>query len=166
MTVLLRRNIAPRYGVSAQYMLNLINPIAYSEVAGGSIASTGFYIEGSDDIHYIDDLKTDLRLFTYGTNAEKIIINERIGTIDHEMGILDIRNLNVVALADIDWEWTVKPRSNDVVSALTQIAKIARDHMYVTAIPDNSSSGDLRAGYNYTFSDSSATVLGDKVANG
>lgn len=165
MTVLLRRNISPRYSVSAQYLLNLINPIAYSEVAGGSIATTGFYIAGSDEIHYIDDLKTNLRLFKYGTNAEKIVVNEQIGTIDHENGILDIRNLNVTALADIDWEWTVKPRSNDVVSALTQIAKIARDHLYVTAIPDNSATGDLRAGYNYTFSNSSAEVLGDRVGN-
>lgn len=165
MTVLLRRNISPRYGVSAQYLLNLINPIAYSELAGGSIATTGFYIDGSDEIHYIDDLKNNLRLFKYGTNAEKIVINEQIGTIDHEKGILDIRNLNVAALADIDWEWTVKPQSNDVVSALTQIAKIARDHMYVTAIPDNTSTGDLRAGYNYTFSNSNAEVLGDRVGN-
>jgi len=165
MTVLLRRNISPRYSVSAQYLLNLINPIAYSEVAGGSIATTGFYVDGSDEIHYIDDLKTNLRLFKYGTNAEKIVVNEQIGTIDHENGILDIRNLNVTALADIDWEWTVKPRSNDVVSALTQIAKIARDHLYVTAIPDNSATGDLRAGYNYTFSNSSAEVLGDRVGN-
>lgn len=165
MTVLLRRNISARYNVSAQYLLNLINPIAYSEVAGGSIATTGFYVAGSDEIHYIDDLRTNLRLFKYGTNAEKIVVNEQVGTIDHENGILDIRNLNVTALADIDWEWTVKPRSNDVVSALTQIAKIARDHLYVTAIPDNSATGDLRAGYNYTFSNSSAEVLGDRVGN-
>jgi hypothetical protein len=165
MTVLLRRNIAARYNVSAQYLLNLINPIAYSETPGGSISTTGFYISGSDEIHYIDDYKTNLRLFKYGTNAEKIVVNDQIGTIDHDNGILDVRNLNVAALADIDWEWTVKPRSNDVVSALTQIAKIARDHLYVTAIPDNSASGDLRAGYNYTFSNSSAEVLGDKVGN-
>ena len=130
------------------------SPIAYSEVPGGSISTTGFYIAGSDEIHYIDDYKTKLRLFKYGTNAEKIVVNDQIGTIDHDNGILDVRNLNVTALADVDWEWTVKPKSNDVVSALTQIARIARDHLYVTAIPDNSASGDLRAGYNYTFSSS------------
>lgn len=163
MTVLLRRNIAPRYNVSAQYLLNIINPIYYSEFAGGSIGTTGFYIDGSDDVHYLDDNGTDIRLFKYGSNAQKFIVSEQIGTIDHAKGIIDIRNLHITALADIDWEITIKPKSNDVVSALTQIAKIARDHLYVTAIPDQTAVGDLRAGYNYTFSSSNAIVTGDRV---
>jgi len=119
MTVLLRRNIAPRYNVSAQYLLNIINPIYYSEAPGGSLGTTGFYIYGSDDIHYLDDNGSNIRLFKYGSNAQKFIVNEQIGTIDHAKGILDIRNLHIVALADIDWEITLKPKSNDVVSALT-----------------------------------------------
>lgn len=164
MTVLLRRNIAPRYNVSAQYLLNVINPIHYSEAAGGSIGTTGFYIDGSDEIHYLDDNGTNIRLFRYAANAEKIIVDEQIGTIDHAKGVLDIRNLHITALADIDWELTIKPKSNDVVSALTQIAKIARDHLTVKAIVDQTSTGDLRAGYNYTFSDANATVTGDRVS--
>ena len=164
MTVLLRRNISPRYNVSAQYLLNIINPIQYSESPGGSIGTTGFYIYGSDEIHYLDDNGSNIRLFKYGSNAQKFIVDESIGTIDHANGILDIRNLHITALADIDWEISIKPKSNDVVSALTQIAKIARDHMYVTAIPDNTSTGDLRAGFNYTFSASNATVTGDRVS--
>jgi hypothetical protein len=163
MTVLLRRNISPRYNVSAQYLLNIINPIQYSEAPGGSLGTTGFYISGSDEIHYLDDNGTNVRLFKYGANAQKFIVDEQIGTIDHAKGIIDIRNLHITALADIDWEISIKPKSNDVVSALTQIAKIARDHMYVTAIPDQTSVGDLRAGFNYTFSASNATVTGDRV---
>ena len=158
MTVLLRRKLIVRYNVSAQYLINIINPIFYSEVAGGSISTTGFYIAGSDDIHYIDDYKTNLRLFKYGTNAEKIVVNEQIGTIDHANGILDIRNLNITALADVDFEITVKPRSNDVVSALTQIAQIARDHLIVDSVVDRTASGDLRGGYNYKFTPSSAVT--------
>lgn len=164
MTVLLRRNISPRYGVSAQYLLNIINPIHYSESAGGSIGTTGFYIDGSEDIHYLDDNGVYIRLFKYGTNSQKFIVNDQIGTIDHAKGIIDIRNLHITALADIDWEITIKPKSNDVVSALTQIAKIARDHLYVTAIPDETAVGDLRAGFNYTFSSSNAIVTGDRVS--
>ena len=163
MTVLLRRNIAPRYNVSAQYLLNIINPIHYSESPGGSLGTTGFYIYGSDEIHYLDDNGSNIRLFKYGSSAQKFIVNEQIGTIDHARGILDIRNLHIVALADIDWEITLKPKSNDVVSALTQIAKVARDHLYVTATPDQTAIGDLRAGFNYTFSSSNATVTGDRV---
>jgi len=150
-TVSLRRKLVPRYNVSAQYLLSIINPIFYSDIAGGSVSTTGFYIYGSNELHYLDDYQTNLRLFRYGDNATKIIVNDAIGTIDHAKGILDIRNLHITALADVDFEISIKPQSNDVVSALHQIAQIAEDHLTVTAIPDKSANGDLRAGYNYVF---------------
>lgn len=155
-TVALRRKMTPRYNVSAQYLINLINPIFYSEVAGGSISTTGFYISGSDELHYLDDDGGNLRLIKYGSTANKIVVNPQIGFINHQGGVLDIRNLHITALADVDFEISIKPASNDVVSALTSIAQIARDHLTVNVIADKTANGDLRAGYNYTFSNSSA----------
>jgi hypothetical protein len=141
--------------VSAQYLLNIINPIHTSGLPEGAVSTTGFYISGSDEIHYIDDDGLGkLRLYKFGTNAAKIIVDDSIGFVYYDKGVLDIRNLHIVALADIDFEISIKPSSNDVVSALTQIAQIARDHLTVTAIPDKSANGDLRGGYNYTFSPS------------
>lgn len=154
-TVALRRKMIPRYNVSAQYLINLINPIFYSDTAGGSVSTTGFYISGSDELHYLDDEGSNLRLFKYGDAANKIVVNPQIGFIDHNGGILDIRNLHITALADVDFEISIKPASNDVVSALTQIAQIARDHLVVNVIADKTANGDLRAGYNYKFSNSS-----------
>lgn len=155
-TVLIRRKLAPRYNVSAQYLLNIINPIfADGQGDGGSFFTTGFYIAGSDEIHYLnDDGLGYVRLFRYGPNGVKIYVNNRIGIIDYNNGIIDIRNLHITALADVDFELSIKPLSNDVVSALSQIAEIARDHLVVTAIPDKTATGDLRGGYNYTFSSS------------
>lgn len=154
-TVTIRRKLQPRYNVSAQYLLNIINPIHTSGLPEGAVTTTGFYISGSDDIHYIDDDGVgNLRLYKFGANATKIIVDESIGFVYYDKGILDIRNLHIVALADIDFEVSIKPSSNDVVSALTQIAQIARDHLTVTAIADKSANGDLRGGYNYTFSPS------------
>jgi hypothetical protein len=155
-TVALRRKLTPRYNVSAQYLINLINPIFFSEVAGGSISTTGFYISGSDELHYLDDDGGNLRLIKYGSTANKIVVNPQIGFINHQAGVIDIRNLHITALADIDFEISIKPASNDVVSALTSIAQIARDHLTVNVIADQTANGDLRAGYNYTFSNSSA----------
>mgnify|MGYP000356396675 FL=1 len=146
--------MTPRYNVSAQYLINLINPIFYSETAGGAISTTGFYIYGSDELHYLDDNGTNLRLIKYGTTANKIVVSPQIGFINHQSGIIDIRNLHITALADIDFEISIKPASNDVVSALTSIAQIARDHLVVNIIADKTANGDLRAGYNYTFSNS------------
>jgi hypothetical protein len=154
-TVLLRRNMTPRYNVSAQYLLNMINPINYTGVAEESFQSTGFYIAGSDQIHYLDDDGVRyVRLYRLGSNATKIIVNDQIGTIDYTKGIVDIKNLNITALADVDFELSIAPQSYDVVSALTQIAEIAPDHLKVTAIADKTASGDLRGGYNYQFTSS------------
>jgi hypothetical protein len=155
-TVALRRKLTPRYNVSAQYLINLINPIFFSEVPGGSISTTGFYISDSDELHYLDDDGGNLRLIKYGSTANKIVVNPQIGFINHQAGVIDIRNLHITALADVDFEISIKPASNDVVSALTSIAQIARDHLTVNVIADKTANGDLRGGYNYTFSNSTA----------
>jgi hypothetical protein len=154
-TVLLRRQLTPRYNVRAQYILNLINPILSTGLPENAFSSTGFYISGSDQVHYLDDDGVKyVRLWRYGDNGIKIIVDNQLGTIDYAKGYVDIRNLNIVALADIDLEISIRPLSNDVVSALTQIAEIATDHLYITAIADKTASGDLRGGYNYTFASS------------
>jgi len=95
-----------------------------------------------------------VRLFRYGPNGIKIYVDPQIGTVDYDNGIVDIRNLHITALADVDLEVSIKPQSNDVVSALTQIAQLAEDHLFVTAIADPTSTGDLRGGYNYKFTTS------------
>ena len=154
-TILLRRGVTVRYNTSAQYLFNLINPIWSSGQPEESFKSTGFYVLGSDEIHYLDDDGIQyVRLFRYGTNGIKIIVNPTIGNIDYNKGVVDIKNLHITALADVDLELSIRPLSNDVVSALTQIAHIPPEHLKVTAIPDPTASGDLRGGYNYTFTSS------------
>jgi hypothetical protein len=154
-TVLLRRELNVRYNTSAQYILNMINPIWSSGQPEESFRSTGFYVAGSDELHYLDDDGVaHVRLFRFGPNGIKIVVNPTIGNIDYAKGVVDIKNLHITALADIDLEISIRPLSNDVVSALTQIAQIAKDHLKVTALPDPTASGDLRGGYNYTFTPS------------
>jgi hypothetical protein len=154
-TVLIRRQIAPRYNVSAQYILNIVNPIYTTGLAQNSISTTGIYILGSDNIHYLDDDGVgNMRLYYVGSSAEKIIVNPTLGTVDYAAGIINIRNLHITAIADIDFEISITPSSYDVVSAYTQIAEIARDHLTIRAIPDETASGDLRAGRNYQFTSS------------
>jgi len=154
MTVNIRRFISPRYNTSAQYVLNIINPI-HAKPGGGTVSSTGFYIAGSNEIHYLKcDGLGKLKLYRLGANSQEIIVNEAIGTIDYGAGYVDIRNLHITALADIDFEFQITPLSYDVVSALEQIAEIARDHLTVTAIPDRTAQGDLRAGFNYQHASS------------
>jgi hypothetical protein len=159
-TVLLRRKLNPRYNISAEYNINVINPIYSSGMSEESITSTGFYINGSEFIHYLSDDGVGNMVLYYrsvGTTtqeSQKIIVDSTIGTVDYAAGKINIKNLNITGLADIDFEISIKPSSNDVISAYTQIAEIAVDHLYVTAIPDKTANGDLRAGKNYTFTTS------------
>ena len=156
-TVLIRRKQIVKYNVSAQYILNVINPLYNSGIAEGAIYSSGFYIKGSEEIHYLDDDgQGSLRLYTLDTNYQKNIVNPSIGTVDYDKGYLVISNLHITDLADIDFEISMKPQSNDVVSALNQIAEIARDHMTVDIIADRTANGDLGGGYNYQFTPSRA----------
>lgn len=159
-TVLLRRKLNPRYNISAEYNINVINPIFTSGVAEDSVISTGFYIQGSEFLHYLSDDGVGNMVLYYrsvGTatqDSQKIIVDSSIGTVDYAAGKINIKNLNITGLADIDFEISIKPSSNDVISAYTQIAEIATDHLFVTAIPDKTANGDLRAGKNYTFTTS------------
>lgn len=154
-TVLIRRKIAPRYNVSAQYILNIVNPIYTTGLAENSIYTTGLFIFGSDTVHYLDDDGIgNMRLYYIGPSAEKIIVDPSIGTVDYANGIINIKNLHITAIADIDFEISIRPSSYDVVSAYTQIAEIARDHLTIRAIADETASGDLRAGKNYQFTTS------------
>jgi hypothetical protein len=126
-----------------------------------AISSSGFYIKGSSNIHYIqDDGIGNIQLYYFTSSrsavagSTKFVVNPKIGTVDYANGIINIKNLTITALAEVDWEITIKPQSNDVVSAYTQIAQIARNYVTVTAISDKTANGDLRGGKNYTFTSS------------
>ena len=154
-TVTLHREITPRYNINAQYNLNIINPIFTSGVPENSVTSSGILILGSTDVHYIDDDGVGkLRLYKLGSNGAKNIVNSSLGTVIYKTGVISITSLNITGLAENNFELRIKPQSNDVVSALTQIAQIDPSLLTVTAISDKSLNGDLRGGYNYTFSSS------------
>jgi hypothetical protein len=143
----------PQYGINAQYVLNLINPISQDGGKQGAVfQSTGFYIPNSTEIHYLDDDATGkIRLFYLNTNLDKVIVNGSQGSIDYENGLVLVSGLNIVSLDGPIFEWQVKPESYDIVSALNQIVQIDPTLLSVSAIADNTANGDLAAGYNYQF---------------
>lgn len=164
-TIVLRRIVAPRYNVSAEYNINMINPIYTSGEPEGALQSTGFYIKGSDKVHYLEDSGSGQVILYYpaaadntavgvGSPTTHVIVNPNIGTVDYANGVINIKNLNITALADAYFEIIIKPQSNDVVSAYTQIAQIDTANLNVNIILDNTANGDLRAGKNYQFTSS------------
>ena len=134
-TLKLRVTLAPRFNTSAEYVINIINPIYTEQVPEDAIKSTGFYIPGSTEVHYLqDDGVGNIQLFrhnnsefgaTAGNTTNHIIVNPTIGTVDYATGFIKIQNLNITALTTSIFEIVIKPQSNDVVSAFHQIARIA-----------------------------------------
>lgn len=151
--LMVRHPHTPQYGVNAQYVLNLINPISQDGGKQGEVfASTGFFIPGSTQVHYLDDDSVgNIRLYYLNSNLDKVFVNRTQGTIDYEKGLILVRGLNIVSLDGPFFEWQVKPESYDIVSALNQIVQIDPTLLSVTAIADNTANGDLGAGYNYQF---------------
>lgn len=164
-TILLHRVIAPRYNVSAEYNINLVNPIYTSGEPEGALTSSGFYIYGSDKVHYLEDDGQGNVVLYYpsqldntapgaGSQTTHVVVNSKLGSIDYANGIINIKNLNITALADAQLELVIKPQSNDVVSAYTQVAEIDSAMLTVTAVADQTVNGDLRGGKNYKFTSS------------
>ena len=163
-TILLHVSLAPRFNTYAEYIVNIINPIYTEHVAENAVSSHGFYIPNSTEIHYLqDDGIGNIQLFRHnnselgmqaGNTTNHIVVNPTIGTVDYATGYIKIQNLNITALAESEFNLIIKPQSNDVVSAFHQIARIEPSRMTITAIPDTTSNGNLRAGQNYVFTSS------------
>ena len=159
-TILLHVTISPKFNTSAEYIINIINPIYTENVPEDSVSSHGFYIPGSTEVHYLeDDGLGNIRLFTKlrsegNSVVTHIVVNPNIGKVNYSTGYIKIQNLNITALEKSTFELIIKPQSNDVVSAFHQIARIAPERMKITAIVDATSNGNLRAGQNYVFTSS------------
>lgn len=154
-TVTLKRSVTPKYNIVANYVINLINPIYYSGVPENIVLSSGFYIQGSTDIHYlVDDGVGNITLFTVNPDGSRTTVDASIGSVDYGKGKISISNLNITSIVGDKFIFYIKPSSNDVVSALTQLASISMTDLNITVISDTSSTGDLRAGQNYIFTTS------------
>ncbi len=150
--VLVRREFVPRYNISSEYKLNMINPIYRSTIPAESVLSTGFYIPDSANVHYIDDDGAgNLRLFYFDANQNKFIVNPRIGEVNYERGTLIVRNLVITSLASSKFELVLKPESYDVVTAYNQIVQVDRQYLSVNVINDATAAGSNQAGKNYIF---------------
>jgi hypothetical protein len=154
-TVTLKRAISPKYNINAEYAINLINPIYYSGSSEDIILSSGFYIEGNTFVHYVcDDGIGNIRLFYLDSNNFRVYTNNYLGSVDYSKGIIKFKNIKISSIVGSTWYLYIKPSSNDVVSALTQIVQLSPDDLVVNVISDKTSSGDLRGGTNYTFATS------------
>jgi len=141
-TVKLKRDIIPSFNSAPDYTVNLGNPIYNSGVPEESIRSNGLNVYAQPNVCYIDDLPIQgsntgaLRLFYYVNNVKKLV--KYIGTVNYATGLMSISNLILTGTVEGTFTLTVKPQSNDIVSARQQIVYI-RDYLTnVSAVVDTS----------------------------
>ena len=101
----------------------------------------------------VDDGVGNIVLFYYNQNV-RVITNPKIGTVDYKNGIINIYNLNISMIVGSTFELSIKPQSNDIVSAYTQIVQIDPAQVNVTVISDKTINGNTAGGTNYIFASS------------
>lgn len=153
-SVTIRRTLEPKYSVSAQYLINLINPVEQTGLPG-AIVSSIFYLVNDSQAYYLrDDGLGNIQIVYDNSLTKGIVVNSKIGTVDYTAGIINIQNLNIESSPTSVLTLTINPDSNDVVSALTQIARIDPNNITINVISDKTSLGDTRGGYGYVFTTS------------
>ena len=137
-TVTLRRNVDVVFNISTSYTVQLNNPVYKSGVAEESILTTGFYINDTDTIHYIDDDgRGKLRLFYYNPlDYTKVFVNSNIGTVNYDTGEVKLNSLFVSGLAESNFELIVKTESNDIMGMHNQIVNIEAMHLKINVIQE------------------------------
>lgn len=148
--------MTPKYNISADYKLNIVNPIYNERVPEEAFKSTGFYLDNTSTVYYMDDDGLGkIRVYSVveGT-GEKIIKNSAIGTIDYNTGLISIKGLKITNLVDPNFYFIIKTQSFDVASVRSQIVDIPNARVTVNVIQDLSSSGSYAGGTNYQFTSS------------
>lgn len=139
-TVKIHREITPIYNQTAQYIVDIGNPIYNSGVPEESIISSGFNVINIPQTVYLDDMPVEgrdngtMRLY-YMVGNEKIIVRE-VGTVVYSKGIVTLNGLVVTGLTDSTFKLIIKPQSNDVVSTRNQIVSIAPNFLTIRPVID------------------------------
>jgi len=160
-TIKLHREIEVEYNSNSNYTINLGNPIYNSGVPEQSITSTGFYIQGNDNVMYLEDLPIlgtttgVLKMWYYVGDIKTYF--RTFGTINYTTGTIYMDELEITGIDQTDspiFELIIKPQSNDVVSVRNQLVTIPDENINVSVILDQVSVGDPAGGANYVFTSS------------
>jgi len=123
---------------------------------GGITSSTGFYISGSANEHFMDDDGNgNLRAYTLVGGTTRTYRDSTIGTIDYTTGTLTLDSINITSSTNTGGIIvTIIPNSNDIVPVRNQLLEIDLTELRVTGQNDTIEAGGASAGTGYTTSSS------------
>lgn len=155
-TFKLYSEVIPKFNVSADYSLNIVNPIYNEAVPEEAFTTTGFYLDNTSTVYYMDDDGLgNIRVYSVieGTGS-KVVKFPKIGTIDYNAGLIKINGLKIVNVQEANFYFIIKTQSFDVVSARNKIVDIPSSRITVNIIQDTTASGTYLGGTNYKFTSS------------
>tara|TARA_B100000900_G_scaffold409624_1_gene425886 strand:- start:1335 stop:3383 length:2049 start_codon:yes stop_codon:yes gene_type:complete len=150
--VRMRRNLISELGKQAQYELCFGNQFHVAE-SSYNIVSTGFKIDGINDVVYMSDEVIDknrgrLFFFTYTEGGTPNIIKRNAGTVKYDIGEILIDTVNIVStnISNNIVEVQAIPASNDVVGLRDLYIKFDMTNTNITMVQDIISSGENTSG--------------------
>jgi len=154
--VIMRRNLMAEIGKFAQYELCYGNQFHIAESAY-NITSTGFKIEGVNDVVYMADEVIDKKqgrifFFTYAEGGTPNIIKKNAGTVKYDIGEILIDTVNILSttISNDVVEVQAIPNSNDVIGLRDLYVRLDMTNTTVTMIQDIISSGENTSGSRFT----------------
>jgi hypothetical protein len=145
--VRMRRDLIPELNSNATYELCFGNEI-HIKKNGYSIKSTGFFINGVNEVVYMADTQLDSnfgKIFFFKLeNNEPIIVKNNAGTVDYKRGevLLDVVNISGSALNNGLIEVQAIPESNDIVGLKDLYLQVDVQNSTVNIIEDIITSGE------------------------
>jgi hypothetical protein len=160
-TVRIQKTITPQLNTLTKYELKFSNQLyhphaGHNSMMGGITSSTGFYISGSTNEHFMDDDGNgNLRAYTLVGGTTRTYRDSTIGTINYTAGTLTLDSINITSSTNTGGIIiTIIPNSNDIVPVRNQLLEIDLTELRVTGQNDTIEAGGASAGTGYTTSSS------------
>lgn len=151
------QEVIPRYNTQSQYIVTINNPIYSANVPEESFLTTGFYIDNTSTVYYLDDDGIgNIRMFSLISGTGEKVIKGNYGKVNYSTGTVTINNLYITNLSEPNFYFRFKTESYDVISAKDQIVTIPDSRINISLIDSSGSNTSIGNSSNYTFTSSRA----------
>ena len=161
-TVKIQKSFTATLNTATKYVIDFTNALyhphaGHNSAMGGITVSSGFTIVGNSNTMYLnDDGNGILRMYYLVGGTTRTYVDENVGTIDYNTGVVTLNSLNVASTVNSNntIDIILLPKSNDVVAVRNQLLEIDLANTTITGEVDTITSGGSSAGTNYTTSSS------------
>ena len=145
-TVKLHRELDVQYNSNSTYTIYLGNPIYYSGVAENSVTSTGFYIQGNENIMYLEDSPTGehmgvLKMYYYIADIKTYY--RTFGTIDYTSGTITMNELEITGIDQEHSDFSIDYTSGTITMNELEITGIDQEHSDIFELIIKPQSNDI-----------------------